>query len=129
MFEGELLIDEGELEGSVLEDGAEHVGEVMEDHGAPDVILEIDEVGGASGEGPGVGEILTVGAGEFADGDVDHGLEDLGGGEPDVLGGDLGAVLASGSDEGAAGEMIGTAQQTAGALMDGGDGGVAEQVG
>ena len=129
MFESEFLVDEGELERGVLEDGAEHVGEVMEDHGAPAVILEIDEVRGAPGEGSGVGEILTVGAGKFADGDVDHGLEDLGGGEPDVFSGDLGAALASSSDEGAAGEMIGAAQQTAGALMDGGDGGVAEQVG
>ena len=46
-----------------------------------------------------------------------------------MLSGDLGTALASSSDEGAAGEMIGAAQQTAGTLMDSGDGGVAEQVG
>ena len=56
MYESEFLVDKGELERGVLEDGAEHVGEVVEDHGAPDVILEIDEVGGAPGEGRGVGD-------------------------------------------------------------------------
>ena len=55
--------------------------------------------------------------------------QDLGGGESDMLCGDLGAVLASGGHKGAAGEMIGAPQETAGALMDGDDGFVAEQIG
>ena len=49
--------------------------------------------------------------------------------ESDMLCGDHGAVLASGGDEGAFGEMIGAPQETAGALMDGDDGFVAEQIG
>ena len=44
-------------------------GEVVESDGAPQVVLEIDEVGGAARELSGVGEIIVVGAGDLADGD------------------------------------------------------------
>ena len=49
MLERGFPVDESELERGVLEDRAEHVGEVVEDHGAPGVILEIDEVSGGPG--------------------------------------------------------------------------------
>ena len=43
--------------------------EVVEGDGAPQVVLEIDEAGSATGELSGVGEVVAVGAGDLADGD------------------------------------------------------------
>ena len=44
------------------------------------------------------------------------------GSDADVFGGDDLAFFRSGGDEGASGQMIGPAEETAGTLVDGGDG-------
>ena len=46
MLEGQLLFDEAEL-GWVAPGEAQHLGEVVEGDGAPQVVLEINKVGGA----------------------------------------------------------------------------------
>ena len=51
-------------------------------------------------------------------------LKDFGGGDADMLGGDDEGLLAGGGDEGAAGQMVGFAEESAGTLMDCGEGGV-----